>query len=274
MNRQRFTLSALLLVVLAIYLFVTAPPPLDEADSGGRSVPIERALAIVAAENDIARTLYTQEIVGKGSRAGLSFSEEWRSDGVEAGPLPALFLREAAASLDRSPVPLGLFLGSDFPISPANRFSGVQSEKFETIKRTRQPEFFYAGDTELHTAMFPDFASAAPCVTCHNEHRESPKTDWVLNDVMGATTWSYPRASVPPEELLAIVAAVRNGFRDAYGAYVERARSFAGPPEIGEKWPEDGYYLPSVEVFLAEFARRSSSSTLDRLIEAAEGADD
>ncbi len=274
MNRQRFTLSALLLVVLAIYLFVTAPPPLDEADSGGRSVPIERALAIVAAENDIARTLYTQEIVGKGSRAGLSFSEEWRSDGVEAGPLPALFLREAAASLEKGAVPLGLFLGSDFPISQANGFSGVQSEKFEAVKRTREPEFFYASDTELHTAMFPDLASAAPCVTCHNDHPESPKTDWVLNDVMGATTWSYPRASVPPEELLAMVAAVRNGFREAYGAYVDKARSFAGPPEIGDRWPADGYYLPSVDIFLAEFARRSSAATVDRLIEATEGTDD
>lgn len=24
--------------------------------------------------------------------------------------------------------------------------------------------------------MFPDFASAGPCVSCHNEHDDSPKT--------------------------------------------------------------------------------------------------
>lgn len=33
-------------------------------------------------------------------------------------------------------------------------------------------------------------------------------TDWVLNDVVGATTWTYPRGSVTMEEYLEIVATI------------------------------------------------------------------
>ena len=54
----------------------------------------------------------------------------WKDEDVQAGPLPALFLRETAARLEASPVPLGLFLGSDYPISPSNRFQGAQAEAF------------------------------------------------------------------------------------------------------------------------------------------------
>lgn len=270
MSSKTFILLVLALVALSVYLFVQAPAPLPEGDDGaGAEIPIDRVLALVAAENDVARSLYTSEIVGAGKKVGLAFGEDWRQPGVEAGPLPALFLREASASLEQDPIPLGLFLGSDFPISPSNRFEGVQAEKFETIRQTRAAEFFFAEDTGLHTAMFPDFASVAPCVNCHNGHPQSPKKDWVLDDVMGATTWSYPKAAVSPDEMIAILGAVRRGFRDAYSAYLDAVRGFAAPPEIGEKWPREGYYLPSVEVFLEEFARRASSRTVNRILEAA-----
>jgi adenylate cyclase len=267
MTRPAFVLCALSLVVAGIYLFVNAPPALPETSAEpGSTIPIEAVLATVAAENDIARALYTREIVTAGQAAGLRFQEEWLEPGIDAGPLPALLLREAAASLQRGPLPLGLFLGSDFPISPANRFAGRQTAAFETIKRTRRPEFFYAEDTGQYTAMFPDVAGVQGCVTCHNEHKDSPKTDWVLDDVMGATTWTYDKAAVTPEEYLRIIGAVRQSFRDAYAKYLEKVPSFEKQPEIGDRWPAEGYFLPSADVFMAEFARRASASTVDRLL--------
>lgn len=263
-----FVLTALSLLALCVYLFVSAPPLLPETtgEAPGAAIPIERVLATVAAENDAVRALYTQEIVGKGTASGLRFDERWRDEGLEAGPLPALFLREAATSLNKGPVPLGLFLGSDFPISPSNQFRGRQNEIFARIKQTREPEFFYEDDTGQHTAMFPDVAGVQGCVTCHNEHPETPKADWVLNDVMGATTWTYPKKAVSEAEYLRIIAAVRNSFRTAYGEYLAKAATFGSPPEIGERWPAEGRYLPSEEVFMAEFARRVSHATMARLL--------
>jgi len=179
----------LILIALIAYLFVSAPPPLPEAKAAGATVPVERVFAIVEAENDVVRALWTQEIVAAGKKVGLKFDEDWREAGVEAGPLPALFLRETAKSLEKHPVQLSLFLGSDFPIRDANRFAGLQMAKFLRIKATREPEFFFEPSTGMHTAMFSDTAVVEACIKCHNEHPQSPKNDWRLNDVMGATTW-------------------------------------------------------------------------------------
>ena len=267
MKRSAAVLTSLVLINLAIYLFVNAPPALPESTvAEGESVPVEEVLSTVAAENDIVRALYTQEIVGKGKLVGLAFQDDWREDGIQAGPLPALFLREAAQSLQRQSIPLGLYLGSDFPIAIANKFEGKQAQVFAALKETRKPAFFYAEDTGQYTAMFPDVAGVQGCVTCHNEHKDSPKSDWALNDVMGATTWSYDKAAMSRGEYLELVGAVRQSFRDAYTAYLEKVATFEEPPEIGEKWPDAGYKLPTADAFMAEFARRASAQTVDRLL--------
>ena len=261
------TIPILALTALIVYLFVTAPSPLPEEAKAEQTVPISEVLTIAAAENDIVRTLWTKEIVGKGKKAGLAFGEDWRERGVEKGPLPALFLREMAMSLEKNPVPLSVFLGSDYPISEANNFDGIQTEKFELIKQNHEPQFFYSEDTQRHTAMFADVAVAAPCVTCHNEHPQSPKIDWKLGDVMGATTWMYPEETVSMDELVEILGALRGGFTEAYTNYLEKVESFENPPEIGDKWPSEGYYLPSAEVFLNEAIQRSSRHTLNAILD-------
>lgn len=269
MKRPSFIITALVLIVIAIYLFVQAPPPLAAEDAVvGEQIPIETVFRLVAAENDVARALWTREIVGAGGRAGLAFGEDWQEEGVEKGPLPALFLRAASTSLEKNPIPLSLFLGSDYPISPSNLFSGAQMERFEQIKATHEPQFFFAEDTQRYTAMFADFASVQPCVDCHNAHPDSPKTDWALNDVMGATTWAYPKEKVSRDEFIAIIRALRQGFADAYVGYLDKVATFANPPAIGERWPRDGYFLPSAEVFLAEFSQAASARTIEILLNA------
>ena len=269
MIKPGFVITALALVALSVYLFVQAPAPLpDEEIAAGETISIETVLTLVAAENDIARTLWTKDIVGSGVEVGLAFSEEWEDEGVEAGPLPALFLRLAATDLQRNPIPLGLFLGSDFPISPSNLFSGKQMERFDRIKETGDPEFFFEEDTQLYTAMFADNASVMPCVDCHNFHPDSPKVDWVLNDVMGATTWAYPKEEVTRDEFIEIIAAVRQSFRNSYIAYLEKVSTFAEQPEIGEQWPSEGFYLPTADLFIQEFSQRSSANTVEILLNA------
>jgi adenylate cyclase len=269
MNNHGFVTMSLVLVGVIVYLFVSAPPALPEEEAAaGKLIPIETVLAMVAAENDVVRSLYTREIVGAGPQVGLAFGEEWQKEGFEQGPLPALFLREAASSLEKSAVPMSLFLGSDFPISPSNYFTGEQAETFEELKASGAPQYFYDDDTGRYTAMFPDLASVEPCVVCHNQHPDSPKTDWVLDDVMGATTWTYPRKAVTADELVSILSAVRASFRTAYSAYLVRAEAFSQPPTIGDTWPRDGYYLPTADVFMAEFERRASDRTLATLVAA------
>ncbi|MSP71316.1 MAG: hypothetical protein EXR76_03835 [Myxococcales bacterium] len=183
MTRRTYVLTVLTLVASCIYLFVDAPPPLDserEVGAGQRTFAIEEVLRTVAAENAAIRAMFTAEIVGEGPARGLVFNERWRETTMNAGPLPALFLRTTAEHIARSDLPLGFFLGSPMAIAKANSFQGQQAERFEVVARDRAPVFFLDETTGRHTAMFPDLASVPACVSCHNEHPDSalfgPKT--------------------------------------------------------------------------------------------------
>jgi len=267
-NNKLFILVSLTMVCLAVYLFKTAPPPLDDGlKKQGIQLPVSVLFNIIAEENNIVRSLYTKEIVTQGKSAGLKFSEDWEDKEVDAGPLPALFLRAVSQALEKKPVPVSLFLGSDFPISSANSFDGQQNKAFQEVKKApHKPAFFYAGGIKRHVAMFPDFAIASACVDCHNKHPDSPKSDWELGDVMGATTWLYPDETVTIDEITRTVAALRTCFKEVYSGYLQKAQAFTLPPEIGDKWPVDGYFLPSKEAFFSRYEEQASRQTMRILL--------
>ncbi|WP_139957525.1 c-type heme family protein [Flavicella sediminum] len=230
---------------------------------------VAQVLEVVSKENDITRTLYTKAIVGAGKKQGLKFDEDWQKEDVEAGPLPALFLRGIANDIRKSETPLGLYLGSDFPINKANKFEGKQAELFTKIKSDRKPQHFYDENQKVYTAMFADVAGAAACVSCHNKHEQTTKTDWKLGDVMGATTWQYPADSLSYATTMEILKAYRNGTKAVYEDYLKEIAAFktSEKPEIGDKWPSaGGLYLPTPEVFLDSVTELASYETMTVLL--------
>ena len=263
---QFFVLLVLTLVTASIYLFKTAPLPLPDEQGSGPRFPVATLFALAAAEQEAARLLYTREIVGKGMKTGLAFSEDWQVEGVDAGPLPALFLRETASGMERRPERLSLFLGSEFAINDANKFSGEQLTLFKTVSETRMPTMSFSQDLNLQMAMYPDLAVAQACVDCHNNHPQTPKNDWRLNDVMGATTWAYPREEVGLAEILETLACLRASIADTYASYLQKTRTFKNPPKIGDQWPADGYYLPSLATFAARLEAQVSQGSLNLLL--------
>ena len=264
-----YNITLLFIYCLVVFNSCGGVPEEKTETAGAEKVfAVEEVLEMVSKENDITRTLYTKAIVGKGKTQGMKFDEDWRKDDVEAGPLPALFLRGVATSIKKSPVPLGLYLGSDYPVNAANKFVGKQAELFEKIKEDRKPQFFYEEDQKLHTAMFADVAGAAACVTCHNKHAQSPKTDWKLGDVMGATTWQYPKDSLTYKETVAVLNSYAQGTVDIYLEYLDEIENFktSEKPEIGKKWPSEGKYLPTAEVFLDSVKKLTSYETMKHLV--------
>ena len=55
---------------------------------------------------------------------------------------------------------------------------------------------FYAEETlggkKYFTAVYADTAVAPACVSCHNEHKDTPKSDFELGDVMGGVVLRIP----------------------------------------------------------------------------------
>lgn len=233
-----------------------------------KAFSVEEVLEMVAHENDVTRTLYTKGIVGAGKKQGLKFDEDWQDDEVEAGPLPALFLRGVSADIRKSPTPLGLYLGSDYPINASNKLEGKQAQLFEKIKANQKPQFFYDEQQKLHTAMFADMAMAAPCVNCHNDHKNTPKKDWKLGDVMGATTWQYPSDSLSYKEAIGVLNAYRNGTKAVYNAYLAEIAAFKTSPKpaIGATWPSKGFNLPTAEVFIDSVRKLTSYKSMEVLL--------
>ncbi len=242
-----------ILLVLAVYLFVTAPPPLGTAgaDAGEPTVAVSALFEAVNGINARTRQIWTARIVSPGQEAGLKFAENWQDDGVVAGPLPALFLRLTASRLEAARSPLALFLGSDEPINQANGFRGEQVTEFARLRLDRKPRFFAMPRMQIEVAMFADVASTHGCVSCHNDHPSSPKHDWRLDDVMGAVTWTYPRAGVSEAELRDRIAELYRAVREAYEIYLDRVRATAPDVQIGERWPEKGRrQLPDSAAFM------------------------
>ncbi|NLR90774.1 c-type heme family protein [Flammeovirga agarivorans] len=266
--RKNFPLVCI--IGLVQFFFSCQPLPEDDTTKASdKKYSIQEAFTIVAKENDVARTLYTKAIVGEGKKKGLKFDEDWEKDHIEAGPLPALFLRGIASDIrKRKEVPLGLFLGSDFPIRKSNKFTGKQAELFAEMRNDEEPKFFYDEENQLYTAMFPDFASANACVSCHNKHPETTKSDWKLGDIQGATTWTYPEDSVSFNELQEIIMAYRNGASSTFQKYIDKTKTFKDNdvPVVGDDWPKKGYQLPEPTIFLDSVGELASEETLNAIL--------
>lgn len=254
---------------LAIYLFVSAPPPLpgQAADrQTDRALPVRHLFDAVNAINDAAREVYTTRVVGAGLTAGLAFGEDWAAPGVDKGPLPALFLRLAAARMETKPPQLGLYLGSDAPINPSNLIGGAQAATFAQVRARRGP-VFSTSERGDQVGMYPDVASVAPCVTCHNDHPDSPRKDWVLNEVMGATTWTYPEATVSAAAYLAATEAFYLSVAEGYQRYLDKAAGFAEPITPGRDWPQAGEpALPDLATFMTEVRNKAGGAVMRALV--------
>jgi hypothetical protein len=64
MTERPFVVLVLVLICLGIYLFVSAPPPLQDERAAGPTIPVEQLFAVVEADNDAVRFLWTRDIVG------------------------------------------------------------------------------------------------------------------------------------------------------------------------------------------------------------------
>lgn len=255
-------------VLLAIYLFATAPQSLAESTSQGRELSTRALFKILANENDAAREVYTDEIVGAGKKIGLTFAEDWRQPNSSAGPLPALFLRNCASILHDSPHPLGLRLASDQPIESSNRISEADMDAFKIVRRARMPYMPSEVSRGLQVAMFPDIAVSQSCVDCHNEHPKSQKTDWQVDDVMGVTIWTWPTERVSSHEVFVLMSVFREAVKQTYSEFLDKVKQRTDAPEIGAGWPSEANSLPTPDQFLAKIIKRSSEKSLAILLEA------
>ena len=150
---------------------------------------------------DSDRTIYTRKIVNRlvKKEKVIKASEHFEDD--KALVLPAQMFRfgselVAKRSEKLDDVDFSYSLQSLWPINKQNApKTDVEKEGLKFIAENKG-ENFYAEETlggkTYFTAVYPDVAVAPVCVSCHNDHKDTPKRDFKLGDVMGGVVIRIP----------------------------------------------------------------------------------
>jgi hypothetical protein len=187
--KTQLTLSAL--VCSSILLLGCSSK--EEAPSGISPQAMADALnAVMVAD----RTVYTKKVINRLVKEDkvIKASEQWKDD--KALPLPAQMFRFGAELVAESDSGFTYSLLSLWPINKQNE-PKTEIEKTGLQYIADNPGSNYYGEEELggqkyFTAVYPDVAVAPACVDCHNDHKDTPKTDFKIGDVMGGVVIRIP----------------------------------------------------------------------------------
>jgi hypothetical protein len=134
------------------------------------------------------RTVYAREVVERleDQENVIHASERYRDD--KALPLPAQMFRMGADAARKTSTGVTYALLSPWPINKQNA-PRTEAEKAGLRRAAETGQTYYAeevlGGARYFTAVYPDRAVSPACAGCHDAHRESPRHDFKVGDVMG-----------------------------------------------------------------------------------------
>ena len=135
------------------------------------------------------RAVYARKVVQRLTRDAelLTASEHFEDD--SALPLPAQMFRFGAELAADKTEDFSYSLLSLHPVNKKNGPGTPLEEEGLQFVANNPGQHFYGeealGGQRYFTAVYPDIAVAEACVNCHNNHKDSPRTDAKLGDVMG-----------------------------------------------------------------------------------------
>lgn len=138
---------------------------------------------------DSDRTVYTRMVVNRlqNEEKVIKASEHWKDD--KALPLPAQMFRFGSEMVAGKQQLFTYSLLSEWPVNKQNapRTPAEVAGLKAVVANPKQP--FYKEETisgkKFFTAVYPDLAISPACVSCHNGHKDTPRTNFKLGDVMG-----------------------------------------------------------------------------------------
>ncbi|AWB66815.1 hypothetical protein C2869_10405 [Saccharobesus litoralis] len=145
---------------------------------------------------DSDRAVYTKKVVGRLTKKEkvIKASEHFEDD--KALPLPAQMFRFGSERVAEKTDKFSYSLQSLFPINSQNApRTDVEKEGLKFINDNPGQNFYKEetlGGQKYFTAIYPDVAVVEVCASCHNKHKDSPKTDFKVGDVMGGVVIRVP----------------------------------------------------------------------------------
>lgn len=145
----------------------------------------------------VDRAVYTKLIISRLAikEKVIKASEHWKED--KALVLPAQMLRASAEMIIDSDANFSFALLSSWPLNPQNRpRTELEKRGLKFIEDNQGSENFYGeevlGGIKYFSAIYPDPAVVNACASCHNEHKDSPRNDFKVGEVMGGIIIRIP----------------------------------------------------------------------------------
>lgn len=153
---------------------------------------------------DSDRTVYTKTIVNRLVKKDkvIKASEHFEDD--QALALPAQMFRfgselVAKRAENLPDVDFSYSLQSLWPINKQNApRTDAEKTGLKFIAENKGKNYYTSetlGGKKYFTAIYPDVGVAPVCVSCHNGHKDTPKRDFKLGDVMGGVVIRIPMDS-------------------------------------------------------------------------------
>lgn len=153
---------------------------------------------------DSDRTVYTKKIVNRLVKKDkvIKASEHFNDD--KALALPAQMFRfgselVAKRAADMPDVKFNYSLLSLWPVNKQNApKTDAEKTGLKFVAENKGKNYYTEetlGGKKYFTAVYPDVGVAPVCVSCHNSHKDTPKTDFKLGDVMGGVVIRIPLES-------------------------------------------------------------------------------
>lgn len=142
------------------------------------------------------RAVYADLVINRLAIEGqvIEASENYHEN--NALPLPAQMLRAGAERVRDKKSGFSYSLISSWPINSQNKVKTDEEVKGMEFVLKNAGKNYYGEETldgkKYFTALYADKAVSGACVSCHNNHKNSPKKDFKLNDVMGAIMVRIP----------------------------------------------------------------------------------
>lgn len=184
--KRKTTRMALGMVLLATFCTAQA------ADGISPKEMADALHSVMAAD----RAVYTKLIVNRlqNEEKVIKASEHWKDD--KALVLPAQMFRFGAEEVAKSKPNFSYSLLSLWPLNKQNAAkTPAEKEGLDFVAKNPGKNYYTEeklGKKNYFTAVYADSAIAPACVTCHNGHKDTPRTDFKIGDVMGGVVLRIP----------------------------------------------------------------------------------
>jgi len=142
------------------------------------------------------RTVYTKKVVQRLAAKDKVIKASEHFDDDKALPLPAQMFRFGAEHVADKTDKFSYSLLSLWPINKQNApRTEIEKAGLKYVAENKSKNYYgeeTLGGQKYYTAVYADVAVAKVRASCHNDHKDTPRSDFKVGDVMGGVVIRIP----------------------------------------------------------------------------------